>query len=134
MALKDKAYKASTDDIQVEVVPYYVPGESNPAIGKFIYSYHVVITNNSRDNVKLLTRHWFIADSIQERREVKGDGVVGQQPELSPGQSFEYTSWCPLHSPIGKMYGYYTFVNLSKNTTFQVEIPEFILVSDFKLN
>lgn len=134
MALKNKAYKASTGDIQVEVVPSYEAGESNPAIGKFIYSYHVIITNTGKDNFKLLTRHWFIADSIQERREVRGEGVVGQQPELSPGQSFEYTSWCPLHSPIGKMYGYYTFVNLTSKETFQVEIPEFILVSDFKLN
>lgn len=134
MTDKNITYSAVTDDISISVIPKYEAAESNPAIGKFIYSYHVTIENLSNDVVKLISRHWYIIDSIQEKREVKGEGVVGVQPELNPGESFQYMSWCPLHSPIGKMYGDYLFINLTKKSTFKVVIPEFILVSDFKLN
>ncbi len=134
MTDKNKVYNELTNGINISVIPKYEPEESNPAIGKFIYSYQVTIENISSDTVKLISRHWYIVDSIQEKREVKGEGVVGVQPELNPGESFEYMSWCPLHSPIGKMYGTYMFINLTAKTTFQVNIPEFILVSDFKLN
>ena len=134
MTDKNLTYSAITDDISISVVPKYEPSESNPAIGKFIYSYQVTIENLSKDTVKLISRHWYIVDSIQEKREVKGEGVVGVQPELNPGETFQYMSWCPLHSPIGKMFGHYLFINLIKKTSFKVVIPEFILISDFKLN
>ncbi len=134
MAVDHKSYSATTDGIQVVVMPSFEASESNPAIGKFIFSYHVLITNTGTDTVKLVSRHWYIVDSIQEKREVRGEGVVGQQPELAPGESFSYSSWCPLHSPIGKMFGYYFFINITKKQTIKVVIPEFILVSDFKLN
>lgn len=102
MTDKNLTYSAITDDISISVVPKYEPSESNPAIGKFIYSYQITIENLSKDTVKLISRHWYIVDSIQEKREVKGEGVVGVQPELNPGETFQYMSWCPLHSPIGK--------------------------------
>jgi ApaG protein len=134
MTDKYKIYNAVTDDISISVMPKYEVEESNPAIGKFIYSYQVVIENLGTEAVKLLSRHWYIIDSIQEKREVKGEGVVGVQPVLKSGESFKYMSWCPLHSPIGKMFGHYIFINLESKITFKVEIPEFLLVSDFKLN
>ena len=134
MTDKNKIYTAVTEMISISVQPRYEAEESNPAIGKFIYSYQVTIENNSFVNVKLLSRHWYIIDSIQIRREVKGEGVIGKQPILAPGGTFQYVSWCPLNSPIGKMYGNYVFVNLSERATFKVLIPEFLLVSDFKLN
>jgi ApaG protein len=134
MTDKTKIYTQVTNDISISVQPAYEAADSNPAIGKFIYSYQVTIENLSNDLVKLLTRHWHIVDSIQIKREISGEGVIGQQPELHPGDVFQYMSWCPLNSPIGKMYGTYTFINLDKKTTFTVDIPEFVLVSDFKLN
>jgi len=134
MTDKNKIYTEVTENISISVVPKYESEESNPAIGKFVYSYTVTIENIGTETVKLLSRHWYIVDSIQEKREVRGEGVVGVQPELKPGETFQYVSWCPLHSPIGKMYGNYTFLNLSARTTFKVLIPEFLLVSDFKLN
>ena len=134
MTDKHKIYNEVTDDISISVMTKYESDESNPAIGKFIYSYQVIIENLGLDTVKLLSRHWYIVDSIQEKREVKGEGVVGVQPELKPGESFQYMSWCPLHSPIGKMFGNYQFINLTAKTTFTVNIPEFLLISDFKLN
>jgi len=134
MTDKNKIYHAITEDISISVLPKYQAEESNPAIGKFIFSYDVTIVNKGTNTVKLISRHWFISDSIQEKREVKGEGVVGVQPELQPGESFQYMSWCPLHSPIGKMSGSYTFINLTARSTFKVKIPEFLLISDFKLN
>jgi ApaG protein len=134
MTQESKEYTEITEGIRISVLPSYEANESNPAIGKFIYSYQVTIENLSNDTVKLLSRHWHIVDSIQVRREVNGEGVIGQQPELQPGDTFQYMSWCPLHSPIGKMYGTYTFINLNEKKTFEVIIPEFLLVSDFKLN
>ncbi len=134
MTDKTKIYTQVTNDISISVIPAYEAADSNPAIGKFIYSYQVTIENLGHDTVKLLTRHWHIVDSIQIKREISGEGVIGQQPELHPGEMFQYMSWCPLNSPIGKMFGTYTFINLDKKSTFTVEIPEFVLVSDFKLN
>ncbi|MCZ2102058.1 MAG: Co2+/Mg2+ efflux protein ApaG [Chitinophagales bacterium] len=134
MTDKSKIYKEITNDISISVSPHYERVESNPAIGKNIFSYHVTITNLGSSNVKLLSRHWHIIDSNTLKRQVEGDGVVGQQPELGPGQTFEYNSWCLLQTPVGKMYGTYTFVNLDTQEQFEVVIPEFKLHADFKLN
>lgn len=134
MTNKSNIYTEITEDISITVVPKYEAAESNPAIGKFIYSYQVTIENLGNETVKLLTRHWHIVDSIQIKREISGEGVIGLQPELKAGEVFQYMSWCPLNSPIGKMYGTYTFINMAQKSTFTVRIPEFVLVSDFKLN
>lgn len=134
MTDKTKIYNLITNDISISVIPSYEPADSNPAIGKFIFSYQVTIENLGQQKVKLLHRHWHIVDSIQIKREIKGEGVIGQQPELLPGDVFQYMSWCPLNSPIGKMFGSYTFLNLDQKLPLEVTIPAFVLVSDFKLN
>jgi len=127
-------YKAVTKYIIISVVPRYEAAESNPAIGKFVFSYHITVENSGKHRVKLISRNWYIVDSIQSRRQISGEGVVGQQPELHPGDSFSYMSWCPLQSAIGKMFGSYTFYNFDENEHFDVKIPEFKLIADFKLN
>lgn len=127
-------YNAETKGISVSVLPEYIQEESNPSIGRFIYSYKIIIENNGLYPIKLLTRHWYIQDSILVKKEVKGDGVIGQQPEIPVGGSFSYMSWCPLNSPVGKMYGTFLCKNLDDNTKIEVEVPEFLLVADFILN
>jgi ApaG protein len=134
MTDKSKIYTSDTENVRINILPKYEELESNPAIGKFIHSYHVTIINSGNFSIKLLSRHWHIVDSIQIRREVKGEGVIGLQPIINPGMNFEYQSWCPLNSPIGKMYGSYLFQNLADGSEFEVDTPEFLLISDFKLN
>ena len=134
MMNKNNIYTSITESISISVIPAYETQESNPAIGQFVYSYQVTIENLGLLAVKLISRHWFIVDSIQVKREVKGEGVIGQQPIIEPGESFQYMSWCPLNSPIGKMYGSYLMQKIKTKEMITVTIPEFILVSDFKLN
>ena len=134
MTDKNRIYNAITEQISISVIPKYEAEESNPAIGKFIFSYQVTIENIGLVTVKLLSRHWHITDSIQIKREVKGEGVIGKQPVLKSGEVFNYISWCPLNSPIGKMNGTYIFQRLEDKSTFEVRVPEFVLISDFKLN
>lgn len=127
-------YKEITGFMSVTVIPRYEPVHSNPSVGKYIFSYQVTMENLGQVPVKLLSRHWEITDSINSKREITGEGVVGLQPQLEPGEDFTYSSWCPLHSPIGKMSGHYVFLNEQNHETFEVIIPEFLLVADFKLN
>lgn len=81
-----------------------------------------------------MTRHWYIMDSFCHTREVEGEGVIGQQPVLAPGQVHEYTSWCPLESDIGLMFGFYQMQIVGSEETFEVRIPEFTLIAEAKLN
>ncbi len=134
MTDKNKIYTAITHRISVTVIPAYQASESNPAIGKFIYSYQVIIENQGFEAVKLLSRKWLITDSLTTVRTVEGEGVVGQQPVIGESQAFQYMSWCPINSSLGKMSGTYTFERIADGTTFEVEIPEFLLNSDFILN
>lgn len=129
-----KTYKEITGFMSISVVPKYEAVHSNPSVGKYIFSYHITMENMGLVPVKLISRHWYIVDSINVQREISGEGVIGLQPVLEPGEDFSYSSWCPLHSPIGKMSGHYIFMNLHTKEKFEVTIPEFILVSDFKLN
>ena len=129
-----RVYSQLSSGVRISVVPKYMAKESNPAIGKFIFSYEVQIHNSRKNPVKLLNRHWFIYESILIQREVKGEGVVGIQPEIIPGNTFQYTSWSPLNSSIGKMVGRYEFEDLETKELFSVQIPEFILTADFILN
>ena len=92
------------------------------------------IINNSAHRVQLLNRHWFITDATNTTREVKGPGVIGKQPILDPGESHQYGSWSPVSTPIGKMRGYYEMERLADGHRFMVEVPEFKLISSFKLN
>jgi ApaG protein len=123
-----------TEGIKISVEPFYLPDESLPAKQKYVHAYRVTIENQSRNTVQLLRRHWHIVESNGLRREVEGEGVIGEQPVLIPGQNFQYTSWCPLMTDVGKMYGTYTMQRLPDGESFKVKVPEFKLVPPFKMN
>jgi ApaG protein len=123
-------YKAVTRGIRVTVMPRFVEEESSPDEGKFFFAYTVEITNMSTDRVQLHSRHWKIVDGLGNQQEVRGPGVVGQQPVLGPGETFTYTSGCPLTTPAGTMEGTYTMVT-SAGETFSAAIPAFSLDSPF---
>ncbi|WP_375458181.1 Co2+/Mg2+ efflux protein ApaG [uncultured Enterovirga sp.] len=123
-------YKAVTRGIRVTVEPRFVEEESQPDKGKFFFAYTVEITNMTTDRVQLRSRHWRIVDGRGAVQEVKGAGVVGKQPVLGPGESFTYTSGCPLTTPDGTMAGDYT-MTLENGEAFRAEIPAFSLDSPF---
>ncbi len=125
---------AITNGIKISVYPHYLHEESNPAKGKHLFSYRIEIENVSDQVVQLISRHWYILDSFCHSREVEGEGVIGQQPILNPGQLHRYTSWCPLESDIGLMFGFYKMRIVETGESFEVRIPEFTLCSDAKLN
>jgi ApaG protein len=124
----------TTNGITVSVFPNYLSDHSNPAHGIFIFSYTILIENGSPYTVQLLRRRWVIFDSNNTTREVTGDGVVGMQPTLAPGQIHEYSSFCELRTNIGRMEGQYTMLRLSDDALFEVEIPAFQLVPPYHLN
>lgn len=122
-------YNAITRGIEVLVTPRYLPQRSKPREQSYAFSYTIVISNRSNSTVQLLTRHWHVTDENGQRREVVGDGVVGEQPVLEPGQSFEYTSGIPLPTPSGMMFGTYG-MRTDSGETFDIEIPAFSLDAD----
>ena len=123
-------YKAVTRGIRVTVEPRFVEEESQPEKGKFFFAYTVEITNLSTERVQLESRHWTIVDGLGRFQQVKGAGVVGKQPVLGPGETFTYTSGCPLTTPDGTMQGTYLML-LENGETFTAEIPAFALESRF---
>ncbi|SDL27733.1 ApaG protein [Catalinimonas alkaloidigena] len=125
----------TTQGVRVSVVTEYQPEYSNPIQAHFVFTYKITIENCSDHTIKLLRRHWFIHDAHNlTAREVKGDGVVGQQPTLEPGQTHEYVSGCNLKSGLGKMYGTYEMERIMDGHLFEVQIPEFTMVSPYRLN
>ncbi|MGD0776843.1 MAG: Co2+/Mg2+ efflux protein ApaG [Candidatus Solibacter sp.] len=118
--------EAVTDDIRVEVMSSYSPENSRPLEGEWVFQYTVRITNQGAGTVQLLRRHWVITDAANQVEEVKGAGVVGKQPVLSPGESFKYSSWCPLKTPTGMMYGTYEMAR-TDGRRFDIEIAPFAL-------
>lgn len=124
----------TTQGIRISVEPFYLPHESIPIQHRYVFAYRITIHNQSSDTVQLLRRHWFIVESNGVQREVEGEGVVGLQPVLVPGESHQYTSWCPLMTDLGKMYGAFQMVRLSDDAKFDVQIPEFKLAPPFKMN
>jgi ApaG protein len=123
-------YRAVTRGIRVTVLPRYVEEESAPDEGRYFFAYTIEITNMSTDRVQLRSRHWKIVDGHGHLQEVRGPGVVGKQPVLGPGETFSYTSGCPLSTPSGTMEGTYTMVTGS-GESFQASIPAFSLDSPF---
>jgi ApaG protein len=113
-------------DIAVTVTPQYLPDQSEPNDHQFVFAYTVRITNNGEFAAQVISRHWIITDGKQNTQEVRGLGVVGQQPLLAPGESFEYTSGCPLPTPVGTMRGTYHCVG-ENGVPFEVPIQEFVL-------
>lgn len=120
-------YAATTDGITVRVNPTYLPGHSDPAGGRHAWSYHVRIENGSAHDVQLIARHWVITDARGRVEEIRGEGVVGEQPVIAPGDSFDYVSGCPLDTPSGTMHGSYAME--SDGALIFVEIPLFSLDS-----
>src|ERR1700720_1685057 len=106
---------AVTHDIRVEVLSRHSPENSRPQQGEWVFQYTVRITNQGQETVQLLSRHWVITDALDHVEEVKGPGVVGEQPVLAPGQSFKYSSWCPLQTATGTMRGTYQMVGAGGN-------------------
>ncbi len=120
------AYTAITLGIAVSVEPVYLEAQSSPGNAQFFWAYRVTIENQGRETVQLLSRHWMITNARGELTEVKGPGVVGEQPVLKPGESFEYTSGAPLNTPSGMMGGAYQMESES-GERFDIEIPTFSL-------
>jgi ApaG protein len=118
--------EAITNNVRVEVESQYVPERSQPFDSHWFFHYTVRITNEGEDTVQLLSRHWIITDATGHIEEVRGPGVVGEQPVLRPGESFQYTSSCPLKTSAGVMRGTYQMVTRSGDY-FDVEIAPFAL-------
>lgn len=123
-----------TSGVKVSVDVIYQAEYSNPAKMHFMFSYQVTIENISDITVQLTHRHWDIFDAIGEFKTVKGEGVVGEQPVLPPGSTYQYVSGCNLKSEIGYMTGHYEMIKETDRSNFQVKIPRFNLIAAFKLN
>jgi ApaG protein len=125
---------AITQGVKISVDTIYQDEHSNPASEHFMFAYRIYIENLSDDIVQLMRRQWFIFDSNGTVREVEGEGVVGEQPVLEPGQSYSYVSGCNLKTDMGSMHGHYLMQKLVDQSDFIVEIPEFQLIVPYKLN
>lgn len=124
---------ATTNGVLVQVRSQYLEDQSQPALGHYVFAYEITITNNGSEVVQLRSRHWVITDGMGEVQEVKGPGVVGEQPILSPGESFRYTSGAVLPTARGTMRGAY-HMHRADGAQFDVKIAEFLLERPFSLN
>ena len=123
-----------TKGIKISVETEYQPAYSSPSQYHYVFTYKVTIENQSENTIQLLRRHWYIHDAGFIIREVEGEGVVGQQPILEPGQHHQYVSGCNLKSGIGKMKGTYLMERIVDGQHFEANIPAFNMVAPFKLN
>ncbi|GAL85112.1 cobalt transporter [Sporocytophaga myxococcoides] len=123
-----------TDGLKVSVVTSYQPEYSSPSQSHFVFTYKIRIENFSNYTVQLLKRHWYIYDANGIIREVEGEGVVGQQPIIEPGQAHEYVSGCNLKTELGKMKGSYLMERIVDGKQFKAVIPQFVMVVPYKLN
>ena len=112
--------------IQIDVLPTYIANQSDPENNHYVFSYTVSIHNSGSESARLLTRHWIITDGDGQTQEVKGDGVIGEQPLLQPGEGFQYTSGTFMNTPFGTMHGSYQMISDS-GEQFDAEIPSFQL-------
>jgi ApaG protein len=127
------ASSATTRQVTIDVRSSYVPERSDPAGEQWLFAYWVRISNRGAETVQLISRHWVITDAHGEVEEVRGLGVIGQQPILAPGESFEYTSFCPLTTPFGTMHGTYQ-METSSGEQFDAEIAAFTLAEPSAVN
>jgi ApaG protein len=125
--------EAVTRNISVEVLSQYSPENSQPEHGEWVFQYTVRITNKGAETVQLISRHWIISDATEGASEVKGLGVVGKQPVLAPGESFKYSSWCPLKTPVGTMRGTYQMAR-ANGEQFDIEIAPFALKARYTVH
>ena len=124
--IKDQMNEAVLNNIEVEVETRYIEEQSNPEQNSYVFAYTITIQNKGRQSAQLLTRHWVITDSNQKIQEVRGDGVVGEQPLLNPGEQFVYTSGTMLETAVGTMKGSYQML-ADDGSQFDAEIDEFVL-------
>ncbi len=120
--------------VKISVESFYQPEFSNPLNNEFMFAYRITIENSNDFTVKLLSRHWHIFDSDGSMKEVEGEGVVGEQPQILPGEQYQYMSGCNLNTELGRMHGTYLMENLDSQQTFRVMIPAFEMQVPFKLN
>lgn len=123
-----------SEGVKVSVETFYQQDYSNPLQSEFMFAYRITIENHNAFPVKLHSRHWHIFDSDGSNREVEGEGVVGMQPVISPGEEYQYVSGCNLHTEMGRMHGAYLMENLHNKELFDVNIPAFEMVTPFKYN
>jgi ApaG protein len=126
--------KQITHGVSITVESFYDAMQSSPIDAIYLFAYRITIENFSEIPVKLLRRHWYIIDTNGTYREVEGEGVVGQQPVIEPGKSYQYVSAANLKTDIGKMYGTYTMQDMYSQKLITVQIPEFQLIAPFKRN
>ncbi len=119
---------AETDGVRVRVAVSYLADQSEPGRGRWFWAYHIRIENSGPVAVQLLTRHWTITDGRGTRHSVEGEGVVGEQPLIAPGGSYDYVSGCPLATPTGTMQGHYVMID-EDGRSFDVAIPKFELLA-----
>jgi ApaG protein len=124
---------AVTNSIRVEVMARHSPENSRPQQGEWVFQYTVRITNQGSETVQLLSRHWIITDASDHTEEVSGLGVVGEQPVLAAGESFKYSSWCPIKTPTGKMEGTYRMARAG-GSQFDIVIAPFALKAAYTVN
>lgn len=123
-----------TRGVHVQVESTYMPAESSPEDNHYLFTYHISISNRGSQTVQLLSRHWIITDAEGKSEEVRGPGVVGAQPVLKPGESFSYSSFCPLSTPVGTMQGTYQMVLTESQDKFDATIAPFSLAVPSMLN
>lgn len=125
--------KALTPQFEITATSVFVQSESDPLLCKYFFAYKISVRNKGQQGAQLMSRHWIITDGMGHVEEVRGPGIVGLQPRIQPGQEFEYDSACPLRTASGSMKGFYHFLS-EDGEPFQVEIPEFYLVSPLAMN
>jgi ApaG protein len=121
-------FAAETRGVTVRVSVSYLPEQSNPPGARWFWAYHIRIENDGAMAVQLMTRHWIISDGRGNKHEVEGDGVIGDQPVIAPGASYDYVSGCPLSTPSGSMVGSFGMVG-EDGSTFDVTVPRFELLT-----
>lgn len=119
--------------IDIKAEPQYIPAQSDPAANRYVFAYTITLKNTGDIAAKLMTRHWIITDANGEVQEVRGDGVVGDQPYLKPGEGYQYTSGSIMETPVGSMRGSYQMI-ADDGTEFDAEIPTFTLAVPGTLN
>jgi ApaG protein len=125
---------AITKDVSVSVEVVYQPKHSNIELSQYLFSYNVTIKNLGKSTVQLLRRHWIIFESNATKREVKGEGVIGEFPIILPNETYSYSSWCPIQNMLGYMEGVYLMKDIATDTLFDVTIPRFQLIVSSQLN
>ena len=124
----------TTRGVRIQVRPRFIPEQSDPDNGQWLFAYHITIRNTGEQTVQLISRHWVITNGEGKVEEVRGPGVVGYQPVLKPGEEFEYTSGCPLTTPVGTMHGEFNMIVPGSGEKFDAKIEPFRLAVPKALN